>query len=210
MTEFIKSLYPRYDLQLFAEGAAETTPAAPQGNEPPGQNQDPLASLTDAQQSAINQLIAGRIKREQEKAADKARKEAEAAEAERLKNMSEAERNAQRMKDLEEKVHRFELEKQENAMMKAARDELQTRGYSFADTVISRLIGADAEETKASIDEFTKAFDAAVDEAVKKRVHVTEPKAGATSTLTREQIMAEKDRAKRLKLISDNMELFKN
>ncbi len=45
---------------------------------------------------------------------------------------------------------------------------------------------------------------------MKKRVHVTEPKAGATSTLTRERIMAEKDRAKRLKLISDNMELFKN
>ncbi len=85
MTEFIKSLYPRCDLQLFAEGAAETTPEAPKGNEPPGQNQDPLASLTDAQQAAINQLIASRIKREQEKAADKAQKEAEAAQAERLK-----------------------------------------------------------------------------------------------------------------------------
>lgn len=198
-----------FDLQLFAEDSAPET-SAPSGSAPePDKKGEDHVTFTPEQQAYIDQLVDRTFAKASKKAAEKARKEAEEdKEAEKLKNLSEAERNAKRMKDMEERIAAFEREKTETAMMTAARDELRQRGYSFPDTIVSRLIGDDAEATKASIDDFTKAYEKSVQEAVKKAVPSTEPKKGTANKMTTAEIMKVKNRAERQKLIAENIELF--
>lgn len=59
------------------------------------------------------------------------------------------------------------------------------------------------------MENFISLFEAAVNRAVKDALKGEPPKAGGSSSLTRDQIMKVKDRAERQRLINENMHLFK-
>lgn len=205
-----------FKLQLFADD-----PAAGSENSQTAENtasdqtkKDTHVSFTQEQQDYIDQLVdrayARASRKASKEAAEQTRKQArEEAEAERLKNMSDAERTAEQIRTMQEKLNQLEAEKTHNTMIAAAREELGKRGYSFSDEIVRQLVGEDADATKSAIDSFTKAFDSAVKEAVKKAVPSTEPKAGTVSTMTKDQIMAIKNTAERQKAISENINLFR-
>ena len=72
------------------------------------------------------------------------------------------------------------------------------------------LVSDDAEKTKESVEGFAKAFKEAVNAAVKEALRGNPPKAGTDGAkpITRDEIMAVKDRAERQKLIAENPQLF--
>ena len=94
-------------------------------------------------------------------------------------------------------------------MAKVARSMLEEQDAPADDALVELLISDDAEQTKNAVGAFSKAFHAAVDAAVKDKLRGAPPKRGGASGITREQILAVKNRAERQRLINENMDLFK-
>ena len=94
-------------------------------------------------------------------------------------------------------------------MAKVARSMLEEQDAPADDALVELLISDDAEQTKNAVEAFSKAFHAAVDAAVKDKLRGAPPKRGGASGITREQILAVKNRAERQRLINENMDLFK-
>lgn len=63
-------------------------------------------------------------------------------------------------------------------MTKTARKMLNDNGVSVSDELLSIMVTTDAEQTKAAIDGFSKAFKDAVESAVKDRLRGESPKRG--------------------------------
>lgn len=131
------------------------------------------------------------------------------SEAQKLGQMSAEEKANARMKALEDKLKEYETLQSKTEMTKQARSLLQDKGINVPDALIANLIADDAEGTKTSVESFANLFKAAVDAAVKEALKADVPKKGSGGTgITKEQIMAVKNRAERQKLIRENMELF--
>ena len=123
--------------------------------------------------------------------------------------MTAEEKSNQRLQELEERIQKYEKDAAKAEMMKQARAILQDEDINVSDKLIERLVEDDAESTKNAVSEFATLFRAEVGKAVKEALKGEVPKAGGTSTLTKEQILAVKDRAERQRLIRENMNLFK-
>lgn len=125
-----------------------------------------------------------------------------------------AEMNAQQKAEYERDKVQKELDEYKrrdtvNAMVAESRRQLSEQGITVSDDILARLVGETAEETKASIDAFSTAFTAAVEDAVKKQLAGKAPAAGvATKTMTKEEILAIKDPIARQAAIRDNIGLF--
>ena len=125
-----------------------------------------------------------------------------------------AEMNAQQKAEYERDKVQKELDEYKrrdtvNAMVAESRRQLSEQGIAVSDDVLARLVGETAEETKASVDAFSTAFTAAVEDAVKKQLAGKAPAAGvATKTMTKEEILAIKDPIVRQAAIRDNIGLF--
>lgn len=125
-----------------------------------------------------------------------------------------AEMNAQQKAEYERDKVQKELDEYRrrdtvNAMVAESRRQLSEQGIAVSDDILARLVGETAEETKASIDAFSTAFTAAVEDAVKKQLAGKAPAAGvATKTMTKEEILAIKDPIVRQAAIRDNIGLF--
>lgn len=125
-----------------------------------------------------------------------------------------AEMNAQQKAEYERDKVQKELDEYKrrdtvNAMVAESRRQLSEQGIAVSDDILARLVGETAEETKASVDAFSTAFTAAVEEAVKKQLAGKAPAAGvATKTMTKEEILAIKDPIARQTAIRDNIGLF--
>lgn len=177
----------------------------------PTTNED--AKYTDAQVDEIINKKFAKWKADQEKAVADAVADAVAKveEAHKLAQMNATEKAEHERKAMEEELASLKAEKTRNNMMSEARAMLKADGLNLADDIISVLVTDNAETTKNAIKAFSAAFQTAVNEAVKTQLAGSEPKRGATATgMTKEQIMAEKDTNKRLKLIEANMHLFKD
>jgi hypothetical protein len=72
------------------------------------------------------------------------------------------------------------------------------------------MVTTDAEETKAAVDAFAKAFKDAVESAVKDRLKGEPPRkgTGGAASMTKEQILAIKDPELRQKKMLENRHLF--
>lgn len=109
-------------------------------------------------------------------------------EAKKLEKMSAAEREAYKLKK-----ERDEFEKERKAFEHSQLEvtvgsELQKRGLPAEFSKF--LTGNDAEESKTRIDEFEKAFNNAVSDALNSKLRGTPPKDGEhQKTFTREQIL---------------------
>lgn len=125
-----------------------------------------------------------------------------------------AEMNAQQKAEYERDKVQKELDEYKrrdtvNAMVAESRRQLSEQGIAVSDDILARLVGETAEETKASVDAFSTAFTAAVEDAVKKQLAGKAPAAGvATKTMTKEEILAIKDPIARQAAIRDSIGLF--
>lgn len=125
-----------------------------------------------------------------------------------------AEMNAQQKAEYERDKVQKELDEYKrrdtvNAMVAESRRQLSEQGIAVSDDILARLVGETAEETKASVDAFSTAFTAAVEDAVKKQLAGKAPAAGvATKTMTKEEILAIKDPIARQAAIRNNIGLF--
>ena len=125
-----------------------------------------------------------------------------------------AEMNAQQKAEYERDKVQKELDEYKrrdtvNAMVAESRRQLSEQGIAVSDDILARLVGETAEETKASVDAFSTAFTAAVEDAVKKQLAGKAPAAGViTKTMTKEEILAIKDPIARQAAIRDNIGLF--
>ena len=138
------------------------------------------------------------------------RKQKEIDEAKKL-----AEMNAQQKAEYERDQFKKELEEYKrkdslSEMSKTARKMLSEKSINISDELLAMMVTTDAEETKAAIDGFTKAFTDAVENAVKERLKGAPPRRGSGSApaMTKEQIMAIRDPELRQKKMLEHRELF--
>lgn len=195
-----------FDLQLFAD---DPTPAPTETKPEPTPEEakqepkpEPVKKYTDED---VDRIIDQKFKKwqeKQQKAVDEAKKLAEMS----AQQKAEYERD-QFKKELEEYKRKDSL----SEMTKTARKMLSEEGISVPDELLSMMVNTDAEQTKAAIDSFTKAFNDAVESAVKERLKGEPPKRGTGSgakSMTKEQIMAIKDTELRQKAMLEHRELF--
>ena len=132
------------------------------------------------------------------------------SEAEKLAKMDAQQKAEYERDQLQKRV--AELEKKENRaeMGKVARGMLNEDGINIPDDLVNMIITTDAESTKTNVQQFSKLFKAAVQDAVKEALKGKTPGTGSSSgTVTKEQIMKIKDRTERQRMIQKHRDLFK-
>ena len=198
------------NLQLFTDGDAEggEDDGDDDGDDDGGDDEDkePEKKYTDAD---IDRIVNQRLARERKAAA---KKEKEAREAEKLKNMSAAEKRDAEFEQMKRELAELKAEKQNADMLATASDILKDAGVNVSSKLVAHLIAETADETKANVDEFVKLFNDAVNKGVKaamKESGSSPKKKGGSGTLTKEDIMKVKNHAERQRLIKENMHLFR-
>ena len=132
------------------------------------------------------------------------------SEAEKLAKMDAQQKAEYERDQLQKRV--AELEKKENRaeMGKVARGMLNEDGINIPDDLVNMIITTDAESTKTNVQQFSKLFKGAVQDAVKEALKGKTPGTGSSSgTVTKEQIMKIKDRTERQRMIQKHRDLFK-
>lgn len=166
----------------------------------PKQNDNKQPKYTDAD---VDEIVSKRLAKWEKQQAAKVEEAAKLAEM-NAQQKAEYERDKVQ-KELDEYKRRDTV----NAMVAESRRQLSEQGIAVSDDILARLVGETAEETKASVDAFSTAFTAAVEDAVKKQLAGKAPAAGvATKTMTKEEILAIKDPITRQAAIRDNIGLF--
>lgn len=208
-------------LQIFAEGEGTGTPGEPGGNDPGAGSGTPTqaeplsfddflsqegnqAEFDRRVQKAINTAVSNAQKKWQTMTDGKV------SEAEKLAQMTSEEKAEYRAKKAEQELADLKKQMALGDMAKTARKMLSEENISVPDEIIMNLVSDDAEKTKSSVEAFAKVFKDTVQAAVKETLKGNPPKAnnGGTTTVTREQILAVKDRAERQRLIAENPQLF--
>lgn len=200
-----------FNLQLFAEdGANSGDDGSDDGDDGSDDGDDdkggePEKKYTDAD---IDKIVKDRLARERKAAEKKARQQAE---AEKLKNMTAAEKRDAEFEEMKARLASLEAEKNQAEMLSTASDILKDAGIVVSSKLVGHLIAETADETKANVDEFVKLYNDAVNKGVKAAMKASgsNPKKGGTSTLTKEDIMKVKNPSERQKLIKENMHLFR-
>lgn len=199
-----------YNLQLFAEDGGDSDDGSGDADDDPEDSDDdkggePEKKYTDAD---IDKIVKDRLARERKAAEKKARQQAE---AEKLKNMTAAEKRDAEFEQMKKELAELKAEKQNADMLSTASDILKDAGINVSSKLVGHLIAETADETKANVDEFVKLYNDAVNRGVKAAMKAagSNPKKNGTSTLTKEEIMKVKNPSERQKLIKENMHLFR-
>mgnify|MGYP001286531456 CR=1 FL=1 len=178
--------------------ATSTEPKAALQTEP----KEPTAKYTD---DDVNKLINQKFAEWQKK------KDAELDEAKKLAEMSAQQKAEHERDELQKQLDVLKGEQTKSALTKQARKMLEDQGINVSDDLVTMMIGKDAESTKASIDSFAKRFKEEVKKAVTDALKGNGPKTGNTSgNITKQEILAVKNRIERQKLINEHMDLFKS
>lgn len=200
-----------FDLQLFAEDGGDSGDGdSGDADDDPDESDDdkggePEKKYTDAD---IDKIVKDRLARERKAAEKKARQQAE---AEKLKNMTAAEKRDAEFEQMKKELAELKAEKQNADMLSTASDILKDAGINVSSKLVGHLIAETADETKANVDEFVKLYNEAVNKGVKAAMKASgsNPKKSGSSTLTKEDIMKVKNPSERQKLIKENMHLFR-
>ncbi len=200
-----------FNLQLFAEdggdggddGSDDGDDGSNDGDD--DHSDEPEKKYTDAD---IDKIVKERLARERKAAEKKARQQAE---AEKLKNMTAAEKRDAEFEQMKARLASLEAEKNQAEMLSTASDILKDAGINVSSKLVGHLIAETADETKANVDEFVKLYNDAVNKGVKAAMKASgsNPKKSGPSTLTKEDIMKVKNPSERQKLIKENMHLFR-
>lgn len=202
-------------LQLFTDEAGEAEAQTTEATEAKdaagkGEGKDDAGKKSEPEEKPkytdkdVDEILNKKFAKWQEKQ-DKAVSEAKKLAAMNATQKAEYERD-QLQKQLDEYKRKDSLAE----MTKTARSMLSESGISVSDGVLSMLVNTDAEQTKAAVDGFAKAFKDAVEEAVKERLKGRTPKVGTGSSkpMTKAEIMAIRDPELRQKMMLENRELF--
>lgn len=182
------------------EGANKDAATTTTQTEPKQDDNKQQPKYTDAD---VDEIVSKRLAKWEKQQAAKVEEAAKLAEM-NAQQKAEYERDKVQ-KELDEYKRRDTV----NAMVAESRRQLSEQGIAVSDDILARLVGETAEETKASVDAFSAAFTAAVEDAVKKQLAGKAPAAGvATKTMTKEEILAIKDPIARQAAIRDNIGLF--
>ena len=132
------------------------------------------------------------------------------SEAKKLAAMNATQKAEYERDQLQKQLDEYKRKDSLAEMTKTARSMLSESGISASDGVLAMLVNTDAEQTKAAVDGFAKAFKDAVEEAVKERLKGRTPKVGTGSSkpMTKAEIMAIRDPELRQKMMLENRELF--
>ena len=200
-----------FNLQLFAEdgtdggddGSDDGDDGSDDGDD--DRSDEPEKKYTDAD---IDKIVKERLARERKAAEKKARQQAE---AEKLKNMTAAEKRDAEFEQMKARLASLEAEKNQAEMLSTASDILKDAGINVSSKLVGHLIADTADETKANVDEFVKLYNDAVNKGIKAAMKAagSNPKKSGSSTLTKEDIMKVKNNFERQKLINENMHLFR-
>lgn len=200
-----------FNLQLFAEDGGDSgDDGSDDGDDGSNDGDDdhsdePEKKYTDAD---IDKIVKERLARERKAAEKKARQQAE---AEKLKNMTAAEKRDAEFEQMKARLASLEAEKNQAEMLSTASDILKDAGINVSSKLVGHLIAETADETKANVDEFVKLYNDAVNKGIKAAMKAagSNPKKSGSSTLTKEDIMKVKNNFERQKLINENMHLFR-
>lgn len=133
------------------------------------------------------------------------------SEAEKLAKMTKEEQAAYKTKKLEEEVAALKREKAAAELAAEARKTLADAEINVPDKLLVNLVGADAAETKANVEEFSTMYKEAVKAGVKEALKGEPPKGGNGGTpMTKEEIYKIADPIERQKKIAENIDLFQN
>lgn len=194
-----------FDIQLFADEVEETgadlkhTETVEKDKEP-DRDERSVPKYSDNDLDRIFSKKFAEMKKKEEK---------DRTEAERLARMTAEEKANERIRILEEKLAAADRRDALAAMTKEARAMLQEKNINVNDELLGNLISDNADDTKASVENFISLFTAAVENAVKNALKGQTPKTGAsTSGYTKEQIMNVTNRAERQRLMKEYAHLF--
>ena len=205
LEELLKLSHKRnFNLQLFADDGGEGGSGGTDDPEDKSDDGKEDKKYTDEDvNNIINRKFAEWEKRQKEKSA-------KAAEAERLKNMTEEEKRKHEMEELQKKIAGYEKEKAIGAMTKVARGILNDSKIVVNDELLGNLVAEDAETTKANVESFVKNFNDAVQKAVAEALRGKTPRLkDGSKELTKEDILKIKNRSERQKAMAEHPELFK-
>lgn len=132
------------------------------------------------------------------------------SEAEKLAKMTNEEKAAYRMSQMEKELNAFKEKDTLAEMSKTARKMLSEEDINIPDELLSHLVSTDAEDTKNTVQAFAKLFKDAVQDAVKDKLKGNPPKrgTGGKGNITREQILEIKNPSERQRMIAEHMDLF--
>ena len=185
---------PAVDGEGANKDAATTTQTEPK------QDNKQQPKYTDAD---VDEIVSKRLAKWEKQQA------AKVEEAARLAEMNAQQKAEYERDKVQKELDEYKRRDTVNAMVAESRRQLSEQGIAVSDDILARLVGETAEETKASVDAFSTAFTAAVEDAVKKQLAGKAPAAGvATKTMTKEEILAIKDPIARQAAIRDNIGLF--
>lgn len=135
---------------------------------------------------------------------------AKVEEANRLAQMNDKEKADHERKAMEEELSMLKAEKAHNSMVIQARQMFAENGVkNIPEEVVGVLVTDNADTTKAVVNKFSGWVKQWHDEDVKATLAGSEPRKGGASAMSKDEILAIKDRSQRLKAIEENFELFK-
>ena len=206
LEELLKLSHKRnFNLQLFADDGGEGGSGGTDDPEdkPDDDGKEDKKYTDEDVNNIINRKFAEWVKRQKEKSA-------KAAEAERLKNMTEEEKRKHEMEELQKKIAGYEKEKAIGAMTKVARGILNDSKIVVNDELLGNLVAEDAETTKTNVENFVKNFNDAVQKAVAEALRGKTPRLkDGSKELTKEDILKIKNRSERQKAMAEHPELFR-
>lgn len=195
------------DLQLFADDGADGSSQEPANpateTKAEGKENEPKPEKKysdDDVDKILNKKFAAWEKKKQK----------EVDEAKKLADMNAKEKAEYERDKLQKELDELKRKDSLSEMTKTARKMLSDEGVSVSDDLLSMVVSTDAEKTKAAVDAFAKAFNGAVEAAVKEKLRGNPPKkgTGGGAPMTKEQILAIKDNEARQKAMLENRELF--
>ena len=179
-----------FNLQLFADGGGDGgddgSDDGDDGSDGDDDHSDePEKKYTDAD---IDKIVKERLARERKAAEKKARQQAE---AEKLKNMTAAEKRDAEFEEMKARLATLEAEKNQASMLSTASDILKDAGIVVSSKLVGHLIAETADETKANVDEFVKLYNDAVNKGIRAAMKAagSNPKKSGSSTLTKDEII---------------------
>lgn len=154
-------------------------------------------------QKAIQTALANERKKQQKLADDRV------SEAERLAQMSAEEKATYRADKAKKELEELKRQIAMGDMITTARKMLSDEQINLPDDIIRNLVSDDAEKTKSAVESFAKIYKEAVQAAVKSSLSGPAPRAGGSSKpITRDEILAVKNKQERQRLIAQHPELF--
>ena len=131
------------------------------------------------------------------------------SEAKKLASMTEQEKAEHERDEIRKELEALKKANNLAEMGKQARKMLAEEDITISDDLVNLIIADDAETTKNTVQQFSKLFKAAVQDAVKEALKGKTPGTGSSGTITKEQIMQIKDRTERQAMIQKHKDLFK-